>query len=96
MDFQHNFVVSLIFWFYKKERTTNILDKLNQMNDYVRTFEIMPGQVSKIFQPFEFLCLLLKDKKMHIPTKTPPGALHSGNLRCFLLFQVDVNFMLKV
>jgi hypothetical protein len=34
IDFQKNFVVLLQEWFYKKERTSTILNKISQMNDF--------------------------------------------------------------
>jgi hypothetical protein len=33
MDFQKTFLNSLMNWFYKKERTKTLLEKLSQMND---------------------------------------------------------------
>jgi uncharacterized protein YutD len=37
--FHGDFIQFIIDWFYKKERTTIIMDKLNKMNDYFAEFE---------------------------------------------------------
>ena len=34
LDFQQTFITSLKDWFYKKERTLSVLNKVSQMNDY--------------------------------------------------------------
>jgi hypothetical protein len=39
IDFHSQFVNSLMDWFYKKEKTRNIMDKLNNMNDYFAKLE---------------------------------------------------------
>jgi hypothetical protein len=39
LDFQLKFLDSLNQWFYKKEKTTVIMDKITKMNDYFLTFE---------------------------------------------------------
>jgi hypothetical protein len=37
--YHKNFLNSINLWFYRKERTKNILEKLNKMNDYFAEFE---------------------------------------------------------
>lgn len=39
LEFQNSFVGSLIDWFYKKERTNNILNKLTEINDFLVELE---------------------------------------------------------
>lgn len=39
IEFQKSFKVSLLDWFYKKERTKSILDKISMMNEYFIEFE---------------------------------------------------------
>jgi hypothetical protein len=39
IEYQKNFVKSLMQWFYKKERTKNILEKISGMNDFFVEFE---------------------------------------------------------
>lgn len=39
IEFQKSFIKSLLLWFYKKERTKSILDKISLMNEYFIEFE---------------------------------------------------------
>ena len=39
MKFQKTFIISLLDWFYKKERTKSILNKISSMNEYFIEFE---------------------------------------------------------
>jgi len=39
IKFQKSFVLSLLDWFYKKERTKSILDKISSMNEFFIEFE---------------------------------------------------------
>jgi hypothetical protein len=39
IDFQKSFLKSLMDWFYKKERTKSILNKISMMNDYFIEFD---------------------------------------------------------
>lgn len=39
LDFHKNFLISINDWFYRKERTRIMLEKLHQMNDYFAQFE---------------------------------------------------------
>jgi uncharacterized protein YutD len=49
--FQKSFTQSLMDWFYKKETTASLLDKVSQMNDYIVELDnegIQPGYLIKI------------------------------------------------
>jgi hypothetical protein len=49
--FQKAFASSLMDWFYKKENTTTILDRISQMNDFIIELDnegIQPGYLIKI------------------------------------------------
>jgi hypothetical protein len=35
LDFQKSFINSLVDWFYKKERTKSMLDRISMMNDFL-------------------------------------------------------------
>lgn len=51
IDFQKTFVPSLIDWFYKKERTKILLEKLGQMNDFFAELDkegIQPAYIIKM------------------------------------------------
>lgn len=39
LEFHKNFMLSIEKWFFKKERTSSIMSKLSQMNDYFAEFE---------------------------------------------------------
>jgi hypothetical protein len=39
LEYQKSFLISLMDWFYKKERTMSILKKISQMNDFFIEFE---------------------------------------------------------
>lgn len=39
LEFQKTFINSLLDWFYKKERTKSILDKINMMNNFFVEFD---------------------------------------------------------
>jgi hypothetical protein len=51
MDFQKTFLDSLMNWFYKKERTKTLLEKLSQMNEYFVELDkagIIPAYIVKM------------------------------------------------
>jgi hypothetical protein len=51
IDFQKTFLDSLMMWFYKKERTKTLLEKLSQMNDFFVELDkegIIPAYIVKM------------------------------------------------
>jgi len=50
LDFQKSFIKSLMDWFYKKERTISILQKINMMNDYFIEFDKAGVQANYIIR----------------------------------------------
>lgn len=51
IEFQKSFISSLIDWFYKKERTNSILNKVSLMNDFFVEFDkegIQPNYIIKM------------------------------------------------
>ncbi|MFN8255174.1 MAG: hypothetical protein U0W24_05760 [Bacteroidales bacterium] len=50
IEFQKNFIHDLFSWFYKKEKTKAILDKINQMTDYFVKFDNEGLQVNYIIK----------------------------------------------
>jgi hypothetical protein len=50
IDFQGNFITAIFSWFYKKEKTRTILDKINQMTDYFVKFDSEGLQVNYIIK----------------------------------------------
>ena len=51
IEFQKMFMQSLMDWFYKKERTKSLLEKLGQMNDFFVEFDkegIIPAYIVKM------------------------------------------------
>jgi len=51
IDFQKGFLESLMMWFYKKERTKTLLEKISQMNDFFVELDkegIIPAYIVKM------------------------------------------------
>ncbi len=51
IEFQKSFVKSLVDWFYKKERTKSMLNRISQMNDFFVEFDkegIQPNYIIKL------------------------------------------------
>lgn len=51
IDFQKTFLDSLMMWFYKKERTKTLLEKISQMNDFFVELDkegIIPAYIVKM------------------------------------------------
>lgn len=51
IEFQKSYLCSLIDWFYKKERTNSILNKISKMNDFFIEFDnegVQPGYIIKM------------------------------------------------
>jgi predicted membrane chloride channel (bestrophin family) len=51
IEFQKAFINSLMDWFYKKERTHSLLDKISQMNDFFVAFDkegVQAGYIIKM------------------------------------------------
>lgn len=50
MKYQKEFAISLMDWFYKKERTKNIMDKISAMNNYLVEMEHQGVQANFIIK----------------------------------------------
>lgn len=51
IQFQKSFIDSVMYWFYKKERTKTLLEKISMMNDFFVAFEkegIQPNYIIKL------------------------------------------------
>ena len=51
IEFQKTFIISLMDWFYKKERTQSILEKISMMNDFLIEFDkegVQAGYIIKM------------------------------------------------
>lgn len=51
IEFQKSFVNSIMDWFYKKERTQSLLEKISRMNDFIIEFDkegVQAGYVIKL------------------------------------------------
>lgn len=50
IEFQKSFITSLTEWFYKKERTQSVLNKVSQMNEFLIRFDMEGVQANYIIK----------------------------------------------